>query len=141
MKLAVGVGNPYFGDDAVGIEAVRLATRIYNVRSIELPTTSFELLDSIEGCSRVVIVDSILGTSPGKVHVLDPGDLEVKRIGCTHGISLAEILAVGREIMEMPEVVIIAVEVNKIEQGPMSEHVKASVRIAADLVGYELCYR
>ncbi len=141
MKLAVGVGNPYFGDDAVGVEAVRLASQIYNVKCIELPTTSFELLDNIEGCSRVVIVDSILGTSAGLVHVFDPEDLEVRRIGCTHGISLAEILAIGKEIMEMPEVVIVAIEVTRIERGPISEIMKLPIRIAADIVGYELCYR
>ncbi len=139
-KIVVGVGNPYMGDDAVGLKAAEIAGQIYGVDVALLHTTSLRLVDAIEGYDLAIIVDSMIGDKPGRVHVFGMEDLELQNMALTHSMSLADALRIGAEFAEMPEVTVVAVEVQKFS-GEMSEDVQRALKMVLDVIGYEVCYR
>ncbi len=140
-KIVVGIGNPYLGDDAIGIRAAQIAAELYNIDATFLHTTSLEVIDAIDGYDRAVIVDSIFGDKPGNIHVFSIEDLEAKSVTCTHAIGLAETLRIGAEIIDMPEIIVVAVEIRNVDGKELSKEVMDALPIVVDVIGYELCYR
>ena len=140
-RIVVGIGNPYLGDDAIGIKAAKIAAELYNIDAVFLHTTSLEVIDAIDGYDRAVIVDSIFGDKPGNVHIFGIEDLEVKSVAYTHAMGLAETLQIGTELIDMPEIVVVAVEIKNVEGKELSNEVMEALPIVVDVIGYELCYR
>lgn len=116
--LVLGVGNPILSDDGVGIHVARelKKEKIVDVDVEELAASGLELLDTVRGYDKVIIIDAILteGGEPGQLHILDEKDFERSIHGSSpHGINIATALALGRKLVpeEMPkEVVFYAIE-------------------------------
>lgn len=75
--LLVGLGNPIMGDDAVGIQVVRmLKNNIHGRVDIEFKELSLgglALVEEILGYERVFIIDSVASAgTPGGIHEFSP---------------------------------------------------------------------
>jgi hydrogenase maturation protease len=116
--LVLGLGNPILSDDAVGIRiAGELRERVSGIDVEEGAVAGIAVLDQIQGYDNLVIVDSIKtgNLPPGKLHVLQPEDLDgISRPSRSHhGLGLARTLSIGRRMgYDLPDRIrIYAVEV------------------------------
>jgi hydrogenase maturation protease len=122
--LIVGMGNPILTDDGIGIYVVQeLVGRIQrdDVDVAEACVGGMRLLGIIAGYERVILVDAIQtpGGRPGEILRLHSGDLRCSmHAGCTHDLSLAGALALGRGLgMVLPDddhFQIVAIEVEDV---------------------------
>ncbi len=106
--LVLGCGNPFAGDDAVGLHVVRALKAEElpaGVNVVEAGTPGLNLLDFWEGYDRVVVVDAVRAElPPGTVRLFSPEDLE-KRLAfpvSQHGFDLADALELGRLLGRLP---------------------------------------
>ncbi|HEY6963031.1 MAG TPA: hydrogenase maturation protease [Gaiellaceae bacterium] len=115
----VGVGNAFRGDDAVGLEVVRL---LDGVRTIECEGEPISLLDAWDGCERVILVDAMQsGAQPGTIRRIavsdEPLPPELQRPS-THLLGVAEAVELARALGRLPpEVVVYAIEGERFDAG------------------------
>jgi len=122
--LVLGMGNPILTDDGVGIyAAAEVAKRVQrdDLDVAEASVGGMRLLSVIAGYGRVILVDAIQtpGGRPGDIVRLRADDTRCSmHAGCTHDLSLAGALALGRGMgMALPDdehLVIIAIEVEDV---------------------------
>lgn len=126
MKILVlGMGNDLYGDDGVGLHAIRLLKEEWtdgaasreassSVEFIECYLSGAALLDIIHGHDALVVIDTIMKTEPvtGRVRILDAADIRDVPGPSPHYVSVPQVLALGREIgLKMPGIVrVVAVE-------------------------------
>jgi hydrogenase maturation protease len=99
----IGIGRASAGDDGVGlavVDALRAAAIGPGVElhSVAEPTALIPLLD---GATRVVLVDAVVGAGQaGEVLALSADDLDdaAPRLFSTHGVSVAQALALARAL-------------------------------------------
>ena len=141
MKIAViGIGQSLRGDDAAGLEAVRLwqqhsdsAAHIH-VELSELP--GLRLLDMLSGMEAAILVDAVHSSSaPGTLHRLGPDDLAAftPDAGSAHGWGVAETLQLGRSLY--PWLADCRISLIGIEAGPMDMGADLSPQVRAALPG------
>jgi len=114
------------GDDGIGIhvvDALRKEKLPGNVTVFDGATRAFDVLESMEGSERAVIVDAYKkGGAPGSIYrfSFDPAD-EVKDNAMNlsmHDINFLDALEAGKGIYRLPaEVVIIGIEPETLECG------------------------
>ena len=104
--VVCGLGQAFRGDDAVGLEAVRVWQKRFpaqaqhpavRVHLLEVPDLA--LLDVLEGADAALLVDAAQAAAPpGSVHCLPAEALPTFTDGATsaHGWSPAETLALAR---------------------------------------------
>lgn len=117
--LVLGLGNPILSDDGVGLrvaEEVKNKLNHTEIAVMKASTGGMDLLDTMAGYEKVVIVDAIQtdGGKVGQVYRLEPGALTAtKHTSSPHDTSLAVALQLGRRLgMTLPQqIVIYAVEV------------------------------
>ena len=131
----VGVGSDHFGDDAAGLLAARCvrAAAPAGVDVRECDGEVGRLLDALEGAGRVVLVDAVRdGRRPGAVGRLPPG--AALRLGgaSTHGLGVADALALAAALGRAPgEVAVYTISGARFGPGPVSAAVAAGARRAA----------
>ena len=109
----IGVGNPYRGDDAVGLLIARqLAERdIQSTIVAEVGGDATELMDAMGKAPAVIIVDAMQsGTKPGTVHRFDAGTNALPDSlfrSSTHAISVGEAIELCRALNRLPRHVIV----------------------------------
>ncbi len=118
------------GDDGAGLAAVKHWQSMFPespadsgvcVEYLELP--GLELLNSLEGAEKVLIVDAVRsGAAPGSLHWLGENDLAGFGQGgdSAHGWGVAETLALGRRLQpeKMPaRVEILGIEIREVAMG------------------------
>jgi hydrogenase maturation protease len=123
--LVLGLGNDLYGDDGVGLHAVRMLESQWTAgRSSSgdgcavdfeaCPLSGLALLEILEGYNALVIIDTIQKSDPltGRVSVLDGTEVRDVPGPSPHYISVPQTLALGRSLgLQMPETVkIVAVE-------------------------------
>jgi hydrogenase maturation protease len=106
--LIIGVGNPYRGDDAAGLEAVRLL-RDMGIDASNLLEHSGEgtsLMEAWKGRATVILIDAVSsGSTPGTIHRLEavnnplPAQLFQSS---THAFSLPQAIEMARALDELP---------------------------------------
>ncbi len=144
----IGIGQSLRGDDAAGLEAVRLWSTTYQagrtrpevqMELVELP--GLDLLNLIERSQMAILVDATRGTSkPGTVHVVTEDEIEafMPGSGSAHGWGIAETLAMGRQLMprSMPQKLILSgIEAGQLSLGEaLSPAVRAALPEAARLI-------
>lgn len=126
MKILVlGMGNDLYGDDGVGLHAVR---RLKEERAagnggrengdqvdfVECTLSGLALLDVVLGYDALVIIDTIAKSDPetGRVRLLEETDMRDFPGPSPHYVSVPQTLAIGRQLgLFVPRTVkIIAVE-------------------------------
>jgi hydrogenase maturation protease len=134
----VGLGNPYTGDDSVGLEIVnRLRARgDTECELVALARAGVELVEVLRDVEAVLLIDAVSSGSPaGTLHLIPLPSAEVEpRVLVSlssHGWGLAETLelmeALGRPF---PRLALLGVEVETVEPGaPRSKEVEAAIDI------------
>ncbi len=128
--VIIGLGQTLRGDDAAGLEAVRLWERTYpttathpQVRVEYAESPGLTLLSLLEGADEALLVDAVQSNAPpGSIHLLREADLPAFLQGASsaHGWSIAETLAIGRRavIVDLPEQVsLLGIELAQTEMG------------------------
>lgn len=148
--LVVGVGNEDRGDDGLGPLAARLLAQSWaagppaGVEVVHWTGDPLGLLDRLAGVERLVLIDAVVsGAEPGTTRRFGP-DAPFARTGeaSTHGLGLAEALALGRALGRLPErVEVWGVEAGEFGHGaPLTAAVAEAVlalvpRLSAELNG------
>ncbi|MGB9774447.1 MAG: hydrogenase maturation protease [Bacteroidota bacterium] len=105
--LIVGLGNPYHGDDVIGIVVARQLYEIIKdnepVDFLELSVSNFELTERIVGYKRVIVVDGLVDDeeeigSVKKIEVsgsIGRSPLSIHTGGFDAALSLAKMMHLG----------------------------------------------
>ncbi len=134
--LVVGVGNPMRGDDAAGLQAVRLLRELVDPRRIavcEQEGSPVGLIDLWEGARAALIIDAVSSGAPaGTIQRFDlaAGPPPVRLRGAsTHALGPVEAVELGRTLGRLPpRVVLYGVEGASYEAGEeLSEAVAAVI--------------
>lgn len=144
----IGIGQSLRGDDAAGLEAVRMWQQAYkgklthptvHVELAELPGVS--LLNLLAGSQCAILVDAVRsGARPGTIYVLRENQLDAftQDSGSAHGWGVAETLSLGRQLMPaaMPEkLILIGIEAGQLQLGDaLSPEVRSALLEAARLI-------
>lgn len=111
--MVIGVGNPYRGDDAVGLAAAeRLERRVPGgVTVLPCEQEPTRIIDAWQGARAAVIVDAVQsGAEPGTLHRVDasrePVPTHVFR-SSTHAFGIGETIEVARALDRLPEHVVV----------------------------------
>jgi hydrogenase maturation protease len=148
--LVLGIGQSLRGDDAAGLEAVRLWHQTYpktvkkvQVEFSELPGLS--LLDRLDGVDAAILVDALhTAADPGTLHRLDPDELAAFTTDAqsAHGWGVAETLALGRSLypgLTQCRITLIGIVGNRFGLGTgLDPAVQAALPRAADLIETEI---
>jgi len=109
LPLVVGIGTEARRDDGCGLAVVRALRAPLAGRAdlLELSGDPIDLLDRWAGRSLVVAVDAVRSGRPAgavvRQEVADRTLLVGEGTTSTHGLSLAEALALGRSLGRMPD--------------------------------------
>jgi len=128
MKI-IGLGNPFMGDDAVGILVARqlCAYSSPHVSILEGGLAGLNLLHDMEGTDTLILIDAVHSHSKtGKIFRFTlPQDLE--KIGklawgtsasSTHTFGLAEALTLAHTLEELPpHTILYGIELGHIQKG------------------------
>jgi hydrogenase maturation protease len=152
MKTAViGIGQSLRGDDATGLEAVRLWQEKYphsaarvRVELTELPGPG--LLDLLEGIDAAILVDAVHSfAAPGALIRIGPRDLAsfTQDAGSAHGWGVAETLQLGRSLypsLAACRISLIGIVGKQFEMGVgLSQTVQEALPAAAQMLNQEVC--
>ncbi len=144
----IGIGQSLRGDDAAGLEAVRLWQETYQAK-VDRPMVQAELaelpgiglLDLFEGSAAAILVDAVIsGAKPGTIHQLSEEQLEASGsgTGSAHGWGVAETLSLGCQVCPtaMPNrVIVIGIEAGQCNLGePLSPAVQSKLHEAATII-------
>ena len=110
------VGNPYRRDDGVGLAV--LAALPPALGAVEVTGDAASLVTRWTGATRVVLVDAVsAGAAPGTVRALECrngqwGDALPTAAASTHGLGLAEAVALGSALGNLPpHLLLVGIEV------------------------------
>ena len=148
MKVhVVGIGTQC-GDDAAGLAVVEvLALHALppgvSVHRCERPVP--DLLDALEGADAAILVDAArTGAAPGTVQRLEPGELARSGSPSSHGLGVAEAMALAQALGRMPaRIELLALEIAD-PRGPaltpaaraaVAEAVRSALMIAGEIQG------
>jgi hydrogenase maturation protease len=146
LPLIIGLGNDQRGDDGSGLEVARtLRPRLVGrARVEECASEGIALLELWRDADEVMVVDAVVsGGVPGTVHRIEAGDgftPGFHTATSTHGLSLAEAVALGRGLGCLPRhLVVYGIEVDQLDVGAgLSPSVARAVREAADRIEAEI---
>jgi len=146
LPLVIGLGNPDRGDDGSGLEVARaLRGRLAGKARIEeCGSEGIALLELWRDADRVLVVDAVVsGGVPGTVHRFEAGDgfsPGFRTATSTHGLSLAEAVALARGLGCLPrQLIVYGIEVRQVEVGAgLSPPVVRGVQEATDRIVAEL---
>jgi len=120
--LVLGIGNPILSDDGAGIRVAREVGKQLNSPQVTVAETSgagLNLLDSIVGYDKVIIIDAIQTRegNTGQIYRIGPEDFSLtKHFSSPHQINLATALELGKmlDLAMPPTITIFAVEAKDI---------------------------
>jgi len=113
LPLVIGLGNDHRGDDGSGLVVARAlrAPLEGRARVEECASGGIALLELWKDADHVLVVDAVRsGAAPGTVHRIEAGDgfsPGFHNSTSTHGLSLAEAVALGRGLGCLPRRLIV----------------------------------
>jgi hydrogenase maturation protease len=147
--LLVGLGNPIMGDDAIGIQVVKMLQEKAHGRSDlefkQLSIGGIGLIEEIMGYEQVFIIDSVASTdAPGRIRELSPEDFKgTEYASSPHSTNFATALELYRKFdpSRIPGTIrIFTVNINPefTFREALSPPVQRAAVELADLVGHEI---
>lgn len=139
----LALGNEILADDAFGFRVADEAERRFpgQFEIVRSSSVGFDLLDSLAGASRLLIVDTILtgSANPGAISVFRADRIRPAPNGSPHFLGLFEVLAVARRLsLPAPEeTMVMAVEASDCTTvgGAMHPDVLSAIPKAVELAG------
>lgn len=142
----VGVGSLGAGDDAAGVLAVRAARTELERLGVEVLEVgaAVHLIDALQGADAVVVVDAVRspGLRPGEILRVEAGleglPVELRSSLSSHGLGVAEAIALAAALSGPPRIVVLGVQVAETRAGALvSDPVAAALpelqaRVLAD---------
>ena len=130
----IGIGSPH-GDDAIGLRvAERLAREGLppGVAVVARDRPGLALLDDLEPAPAAVLVDAVrAGNKPGEVQRVPPAALTRSRLGSSHGLRVAETLALAEALgRRLPPIRIVGIEITTTRGEGLSPLVAAALEAA-----------
>ncbi|MDO8744396.1 MAG: hydrogenase maturation protease [Candidatus Brocadiaceae bacterium] len=113
LILIIGIGNPYRGDDGVGL---RIAQDIKkkspdHVNVIEQSGEGISLMDSWKDSDIVILIDAVhSGAQPGTIHRFDVHTQTIPTKFfhySTHAFGIAEAIELARALKQLPQNLIV----------------------------------
>ncbi len=98
VLVILGLGNDLLGDDGIGL---LVAEALHGLEGPDITVRStaqagLYLLEHLQGFDDAIVVDSVVGDSPGTIHELRGADLEPVSVPSAHYVGLPEALALAR---------------------------------------------
>ena len=143
----IGVGNEWRGDDAVGLLVARRlkAEQLPEVEVAECRGTVTAVREAWKDAAGAIVVDAVVsGGRPGSIYRFDAYDGEVPvqlpRSLSSHGLGVAEALALGQLFQELPPfLVIYGIEGRNFGPGQeVSQEVEAAIPEAVQRLRQEI---
>jgi hydrogenase maturation protease len=146
VTLILGVGNTIMGDEGFGVYVARQLKEIKlpsKVRVEEGGVGGFNLLGSLEGVSRLIVVDIMMTDKPpGELLFFRPGPdfaESGKRIISFHQVGVLELVKMWGLLGYEPEIIFLVTRPEKLEWGmELSPPVQMAANKAIRLLN-ELC--
>ncbi|KGK97692.1 hypothetical protein LI82_07880 [Methanococcoides methylutens] len=142
----IGCGNTLMGDDGVGIRVVETLKKERTgipegIDILDAGVCGLDILNLLEGVDKVIIIDSVVGsglTKKGSILRFDLEDLlnkDSEHVGIfsAHDIGISDILAIGKHVQELPEVIVFGIEIGEINHD-LSMDLSPEVLAAVDSV-------
>ena len=133
----IGIGNPYRGDDGAGRAVAGRLEHKAGLHVLQMDGDASLLLEVLQTCERAIVIDAMRsGAAPGTVRrynaLCEP--LPTSAQASTHGLGLAEALALGKVFDTLPrQLEFIGIEGSCFEHGAnLSPAVLAAVGAVAD---------
>jgi len=148
--LILGIGNPFLGDDGIGVHITKELAREIGDENIDIEdagTDGLNLLELVAGYDRLIVIDAIMTEDgeAGEVYRLKPEDLAgtVQPTSSPHHANLASTVELGKKLLpgRMPgEVIIFAVSIQEVAgfTEEMTPKVKEAVPVAVNLILEEI---
>ncbi len=141
MKIAViGIGNILMGDEGLGIAVVEELKKRELPKGVEVhdcATLGLQILNFFKDYDFLIVVDVVKSNGkPGDVYVLDFDQCEDYGIPVSlHDIDFVKAFKIGSLVYEIPKIIIVGVEPERIEFGiGLSESVKRAIPKVIDKV-------
>ena len=122
--LIIGVGNPFRGDDAAGLLAVRRlkSAGLGSAQIMEHSGEGASLMEAWKGARAVILIDAVSsGGRPGTIYRLEPASKPLPAEmfqGSTHAFSIPQAIEMSRALNELPrQVVIFGIEGKNFQAG------------------------
>lgn len=122
--LILGVGNILLRDEGLGVKTVALFKKTYalpkNIACIDGGTAGLGLISVFKGVTRAIIVDAVrAGGKPGDIYIFNSENItsKTKPVSSTHGVGIAELIAMLKFQGISPSITIIGMEPKDISAG------------------------
>lgn len=145
MRRIIGCGNLLMQDEGVGIHLIRHLHDKQMPDDVELVDAAaggFDLLDFIEGSSRVVIVDAVKARGkPGDIYKFAPEDFDVDPLLKTslHDVCLKDVFNILKLAGKLPSVTVFGIEPKSMGWGmDLTDEVKKALPRLGELVMKEM---
>lgn len=132
-RTVIGVGNPYRGDDGVGLSVARRLkdAGIEDVTVMEQDGEAAALIETLKETDMAVLIDAAQGANPGTIHRFDAasGKLPSHMFGwSTHDMGLVDAIELARALEQLPaRCIVYAIEGESFEDGaPLSPPAEAA---------------
>jgi hydrogenase maturation protease len=116
--MVLGLGNPIFGDDGVGlrvIEELQKHVQNFDITLEAAELAGLDMLEKLSGYDRVIIIDAIqTGGRVGEIYHLTQDDLKsTVHTGTPHDVNFSTALEFGERIgVKLPSKIdIVAIEI------------------------------
>lgn len=143
--LIAGVGNPYRGDDGIGIEIIKILQKENNPNMVLFDggTDGLSLFDQLGLYERAIIIDAVsMGETLGTVKLFTPKEARLQITGdalSTHGFGLADVLKLAEEFSVKTAIKIIGIQPENIDFGEgLTEAVKSQIPHVLALIKKEI---
>jgi hydrogenase maturation protease len=144
--LIIGVGNILMRDEGIGVRVIESMQEGYdlpdNIELLDGGTAGYSLIDCMYDFDRLIIIDAVLsGSAHGDICRLSPDDIagEKKLKMSGHKIELPELLALGKQLGELPETTLLGIEPEDMSWGmELSSTVKSTLPAIIEAVFEEL---
>lgn len=130
LLVIIGLGQALRGDDAAGLEAVRLWERTFPATASQpwlrieyAESPGLTLLSLLAEADSALLVDAVQSGAPaGTIHLLREADIPAFLQGAAsaHGWGVAETLALGRQagLLDLPaQITLLGIEATHLEVG------------------------
>jgi hydrogenase maturation protease len=117
--LIIGCGNPFMGNDGAGIYAIeRIKEMMPHVEILDGGTGGLGLIGEMEGYSRIIIIDAMLGIGEkkGDIKIFYDTPPMIPSTMSLHDAGLSEVIEVAKEIIPGIEIITVGIEADFVKE-------------------------